>query len=77
MKTWGQRGIIFRYYGFVVLCIHVSLSIRNERTYFSDEGLSDVLVLEARVGELIIVIIRWRPVTMVTGATGWCCYKKN
>lgn len=63
----------------VGLCVHVSYVLyssgRNGGTYFSDEGLSDVLVLEAGVGELIVVVIRWRAVTMVTRATYRWCYK--
>lgn len=46
--------------------------LTQRKTYFSDEGLSDSLVLKARVGELLIVVVRWRPVTMVTRAACRC-----
>lgn len=34
--------------------------------HLSNEGLSNALVLKARVGELLIVVVRWWHITMVT-----------
>lgn len=57
---------------FPIIFLGVHKKIPNcmtaQKTYFSDEGLSDGLVLKARVCEIIIVVIRWRPITMVTRA---------
>jgi len=39
-------------------------------TYLSDEGSSDGLVLKAGVGELFIVVVRRRPIVMVTRTAG-------
>lgn len=67
--TGEQSGLNDVMYVVNLLSVYTKLtkSIINT-TYFSDEGLSDGLILKARVGELIIVIIRWRPITMVTRA---------
>lgn len=40
-------------------------------TYLSDESLSDGLILKAGVCEIVVVIIRWRPINMVTRASCW------
>lgn len=37
--------------------------------YLSDERLSDGLILKAGVCEIIIVIVRWRPINIVTWAS--------
>lgn len=39
------------------------------QTDLSDESLSDALVLKARVCEIIIIVIGWRPINMVTRAS--------
>lgn len=39
------------------------------KTYLSDESLSDALILKTGVCEIIIIIIRWRPINMVTRAS--------
>lgn len=45
------------------------------RPDLSDEGLSNSLVLKTRVGEFIIVVVRWRAISMVTRAAHGCWHK--
>lgn len=40
-------------------------------TYFSDESLPDGFILKAGVCEIVVIIIRWRPINMVTRASCW------
>lgn len=50
-----------------------------ERTYFSDKGLSDEFIPKTRVGEIVVIVVRWGHVSVVTRAANvsWTKRKKG